>query len=119
MTGPRIYNSESPEVQQARLAKKRQKRVKEVHRVRRNRLVALFAFFFCCLGLTLINQRNQVQRINAQTKSYQSSLTQLQHKQQLLQNKRNDLRDPDYVAKFLRYKFYYSKPDEKVYHIPE
>ncbi|MDN6043355.1 MAG: septum formation initiator family protein [Lactobacillus sp.] len=109
MTGPRIYNSESPEVQQARLAKKRQKRVKEVHRVRRNRLVALFAFFFCCLGLTLINQRNQVQR----------SLTQLQHKQQLLQNKRNDLRDPDYVAKFLRYKFYYSKPDEKVYHIPE
>ena len=32
-----------------------------------------------------------------------------------LKEKRDNLKDPDYVAKFIRNKFFYSKNNEKVY----
>ena len=30
-----------------------------------------------------------------------------------------DLKDPDYVAKVIRYKFYYSKSGESIYTLPD
>ena len=117
MKGPRIYNSLSPEERVARLRKKQEKREKEVHRVRRNRIIAAFLVLFAFLGIQLAVTHAQTNRINVQTSK--KSLKQINNQKKILLAKRDDLKDPDYVAKLVRFKFLYSKPNETVYNLPE
>lgn len=119
MKGPRIYNSESPQEREARLRKKQAKREKEVHRVRRNRIIAVFAIIFVVLGVQIGIKMSQTARINAQVQASHKTLTKVKAKDEKLTQKRDDLKDPDYVAKFLRSKFLYSKNNEKVYSLPD
>ena len=117
--GPRIYNSISPEERDARLRRKQEKRQKEVHRLRRNRLVAIFAIIFVFLGVQISIKIAQTQRINSDVQASKKTLNKVKQEHKELKTKRDDLQDPDYVAKMVRYKFLYSKPNEKVYNVPE
>lgn len=119
MKGPRIYNSLSPEERIARLKRKQEKREKEVHRIRRNRIIAVFLVLFALLGIQLTVTRVQTQRINEQVQTQKKSLSQIDKQKRVLTAKRNDLKDPDYVAKLVRFKFLYSKPNETIYNLPE
>lgn len=119
MKGPRIYNSLSPEERVARLRKKQEKREKEVHRVRRNRIIAVFLVLFAFLGIQLAVTHAQTNRINEQVQTSKKSLKQINNQKKILLAKRDDLKDPDYVAKLVRFKFLYSKPNETVYNLPE
>lgn len=119
MKGPRIYNSLSPEERVARLRKKQEKREKEVHRVRRNRIIAAFLVLFAFLGIQLAVTHVQTNRINEQVQTSKKSLKQINNQKKILLAKRDDLKDPDYVAKLVRFKFLYSKPNETVYNLPE
>lgn len=119
MKGPRIYNSLSPEERVARLRKKQEKREKEVHRVRRNRIIAAFLVLFAFLGIQLAVTHAQTNRINEQVQTSKKSLKQINNQKRILLAKRDDLKDPDYVAKLVRFKFLYSKPNETVYNLPE
>lgn len=119
MKGPRIYNSLSPEERIARLRKKQEKREKEVHRVRRNRIIAVFLVLFAFLGIQLAVTHAQTNRINEQVQTSKKSLKQINNQKKILLAKRDDLKDPDYVAKLVRFKFLYSKPNETVYNLPE
>lgn len=119
MKGPRIYNSLSPEERVARLRKKQEKREKEVHRVRRNRIIAAFLVLFAFLGIQLAVTHAQTNRINEQVQTSKKSLKQINNQKKILLAKRDDLKDPDYVAKLVRFKFLYSKPNETVYNLPE
>ncbi len=119
MKGPRIYNSLSPEERIARLQRQQEKREKEVHRVRRNRIIAVFAVLFVILGFQIGYAHAQTNRINEQVQTSKQSLSKINDQKSALTAKRDDLKDPDYVAKLVRFKFLYSKPNEKVYNIPE
>lgn len=119
MKGLRIYNSLSPEERKARLKRKQDKREKEIHRVRRNRIIAIFSILIVFLGIQISVKVAQTNRINNQVQASKESLTKVKKQDKDLSVKRDDLKDPDYVAKLVRYKFYYSKPNEKIYNVPE
>lgn len=119
MNGPRIYNSVSPEEQLARLKRKQEKRAKEVHRVRRNRIVAFFVAIFAFLGVQIGVTHSQTEHINSQVQTSKKALKKIYNQKQVLLAKRNDLKDSDYVAKLVRSKFLYSKPNETIYNLPE
>jgi len=119
MNGPRIYNSLSPEEQIARLRRKQEKREKEVHRVRRNRIIAAFVVIFAFLGVQIGVTHAQTDRINGQVEASKKTLKKINNQKQTLIAKKNDLKDPDYVAKLVRFKFLYSKPNETIYNLPE
>ncbi|WEV70600.1 septum formation initiator family protein [Lactobacillus sp. ESL0785] len=119
MKGPRIYNSLSPEERMARLQRKQEKRIKEIHRVRRNRIIAVFAIIFIFLGVQIVITHAQTNRINEQVQTSKRSLSNINREKKSLTSKRDNLKDPDYVAKLVRFKFLYSKPNETIYNIPE
>ncbi|WP_281828240.1 MULTISPECIES: FtsB family cell division protein [Lactobacillus] len=118
MNRPRIYNSESPQEREARLRKKQANREKEIHRVRRNRIIAVFAIIFVALGIQIGIKVSQTARINQQVEVAKKNLNTVKTKDEKLTQERNNLKDTDYVAKFIRNKFLYSKTNEKVYSIP-
>ncbi|MDF4143136.1 septum formation initiator family protein [Lactobacillus kefiranofaciens] len=117
--GPRIYNSLSPEEQRARIQRRQAKRIKEVHRVRLNRIIAIFAIVFVAFGVQIAIKISQTGRLNNQVQAEKKTLTKVKEKRRNLATKREDLKDPNYVAKLIRYKFYYSKSGEKVYNVHE
>ena len=119
MSGPRIYNSESPQAREARLRKKQARREKEIHRVRRNKIIAIFAIIFGALGVQNGMKVSQTAKINSQVQASKKTLSKVKAEDNRLKEKRDNLKDPDYVAKFIRNKFFYSKNDEKVYNIPD
>lgn len=119
MKGPRIYNSLSPQERAARLKRQQEKRAKEVHRNRRNRIAAIFAILFLVLGVQIAITHAKTVRINQQVETTKKSLKQINHEKRALSTKRDDLKDPDYVAKLVRFKFLYSKPNETIYNIPD
>ncbi len=119
MSGPRIYNSESPQAREARLRKKQARREKEIHRVRRNKIIAIFAIIFVALGVQIGMKVSQTAKINSQVQASKKTLSKVKAEDNRLKEKRDNLKDPDYVAKFIRNKFFYSKNDEKVYNIPD
>ncbi|MBU3828935.1 MAG: septum formation initiator family protein [Candidatus Lactobacillus pullistercoris] len=119
MSGPRIYNSESPQAREARLRKKQARREKEIHRVRRNKIIAIFAIIFVALGVQIGMKVSQTAKINSQVQASKKTLSKVKAEDNRLKEKRDNLKDPDYVAKFIRNKFFYSKNNEKVYNIPD
>ena len=92
--GPRLYNALSDEERLARLRRKAARKEKEVHRV-------------------------QTGRINSQIQTNKTELNQVNKTNKKLKAQVADLKDPDYVAKVIRYKFYYSKSGESIYTLPD
>ena len=90
-----------------------------MHRVRRNRILAIFAVVFLIFGIQLIMVHVQTNKINAQAVTTNKQLTKLKKSNKNLEEQATNLRDPDYLSKMIRYKFYYSKPGETIYNIPE
>lgn len=119
MNGPRIYNSESSQAREARLRQKQLNREKEIHRVRRNRIVGIFAIIFVILGLQICFKLVQTHNINKQAQAARQNLVEVKAKNKSLTEKRDKLKDPDYVAKLIRNKFFYTKNNEKVYNLPD
>ena len=119
MKGPRIYNVLSDEERIARLKRKAEQHIKEVHRVRKNKIYATFAVIILFLGISLARSLSVSHKINTQVQSSKQQLAQVSQTNKELTDKKTDLNDPDYVAKLIRYKFYYSKKGETIYNIPE
>ena len=117
--GPHIYNSLSPEAQREKLRRKQAKIEKKTHRIRLNRIVAIFAIIFVVLGVHIAIRVSQTARINNQVKAEKENLTKVKKTANNLKTKRQNLNDPNYVAKLIRYKFYYSKSNENVYNVHE
>lgn len=118
MNGPRIYNALSPEEREARLRRKQEARRKQIHRGRKTRILAAFAIIFLVFGIQIGAKTAQVHRLNDEVEASRNSLSKVKTKKANLTNQRNALKDPNYVAKLIRSKFYYSKTNEKVYNLP-
>lgn len=117
--GPRIYNSLSPEEQRKQLQRKQAKKAKRVHLIRLRRIVAIFAILFVGLGVQIAIKISQTKRISNQVQAEKQSLVKVKKKVNNLKAEKQNLNDPNYVAKLIRYKFYYSKSGEKVYNVHE
>ncbi|WP_458912106.1 septum formation initiator family protein, partial [Escherichia coli] len=61
----------------------------------------------------------QTGRINSQIQTNKTELNQVNKTNKKLKAQVADLKDPDYVAKVIRYKFYYSKSGESIYTLPD
>ncbi len=117
MRGPRIYEASDKEL--AQLRRKRKKATEEVHRKRRVRYLTIFGLIFVVLGIQLILNITTTHRIKSEIQTNKTSLVEQKETKRRLKIKRNNLKDPDYLAKYIRYKFYYSKKGEQIYNIPE
>lgn len=117
MRGPRIYEASDKEL--AQLRRKRKKATEEVHRKRRVRYLTIFGLIFVVLGIQLILNTTTTHRIKSEIQTNKTSLVEQKETNRRLKIKRNNLKDPDYLAKYIRYKFYYSKKGEQIYNIPE
>src|SRR5699024_9659222 len=117
--GPRIYNSLSPEEQRARLRRKQAKLEKETHRKRLNVIMAVFAIIFVALSVKNTIKNSQTGRKKKQRQAEKQTLNKIKNKRNDLETEKQDLKDPNYVAKLIRYKFYYSKSNEKIYNVHE
>lgn len=72
-------------------------------------------YFFCfvvSVSLDIINKYEEKKLLNQQ-------LVELQEKEQELFIDVEKLKDPEYIARYLREKFFYSKEDEYIIKIPE
>ncbi|RMC38510.1 MULTISPECIES: septum formation initiator family protein [unclassified Lactobacillus] len=122
MKGPRIYNSPGEKEQLALLVKKqrqREKYIKHVHRVRRRLIAGGFVILFVLLGMQIMHTYMQTKQINDQVQTSKQTLSELNEQKRSLSIKRDNLKDSDYVAKLVRFKFLYSKPNETIYNLPE
>lgn len=117
MRGPRIYEASDKEL--AQLRRKRKKATEEVHRKRRVRYLTILGLIFVVLGIQLILNITTTHRIKSEIQTNKTSLVEQKETNRRLKIKRNNLKDPDYLAKYIRYKFYYSKKGEQIYNIPE
>ena len=104
--GPHIFNAVSPEVQKAQLRRKQLLREKAVHRKRRSRIISVFAAIFVILGIQISVKIAQTQRIENEAQASRKTLKKVTQEHKDLSTRRDDLKDPDYVAKMVRYKFY-------------
>ncbi|KRL62566.1 hypothetical protein FC23_GL001333 [Lactobacillus psittaci DSM 15354] len=97
----------------------RNRYIKEVHRVRRNRYLALFLLIVVIFGVQLAINLSTTHRIKGQIVATKAALVKQKKVNKKLTNQRDNLKDPDYVAKLIRYRFYYSKKGEEIYNVPE
>ena len=72
---------------------------------------------FVVLGIQLILNITTTHRIKSEIQTNKTSLVEQKETNRRLKIKRNNLKDPDYLAKYIRYKFYYSKKGEQIYNI--
>ncbi|MFC2694676.1 MAG: septum formation initiator family protein [Lactobacillus sp.] len=119
MQEPRIYNALSDEARVQRLLQKQKRHAKEVHRVRRNKIIAAFALIIALLVVQLSIKLLNTRQVNQQAEVARVKASSLHKTNNTLKGKVADLNDPNYLAKLVRYKYYYSKPGETIYNVPE
>lgn len=124
MNGPRLYNSSFEDERKARqreadLKRRQKERRQYIHHKRQTTIIACFAILFVFFGVQIGIKVSQVHRLNQQVQVSKNELQKAKAKRAKLANKRDSLKEPDYVAKLLRSKFYYSKTNEKVYNLPD
>lgn len=117
--GPRIYNGPSDQEIMARMQRREAKRVKEVHNRRRTWLFLVFLALLLVLGMQFMKTESKTQQLKQQVAESKAKLTQINKTNKKLKGQSKDLKDPDYVAKWIRYKLYYSKKGETIYNVPE
>lgn len=105
--------------QEVSLLKKKQRKYREVHRVRRNRIMAVILAACAILIFQLVMTKNNTRKVAEEVRQNQATLTKIKATNQTLKNKRDDMKDTDYVAKLIRYKYKYTKSGEKVYNVKE
>lgn len=105
--------------QEVSLLKKKQRKYREVHRVRRNRIMAVILVACAILTFQLVMTKNNTRKVAEEVSRNQATLTKIKATNQILKNKRDDMKDTDYVAKLIRYKYKYTKSGEKVYNVKE
>ena len=98
----------------------RQKQIeKRKHKARRAKIIGFFSILFVILGIQIAIKTAQTNRIRQEVQASKVTLAKLNKEKEKLNDKYADLKDPDYVAKLIRYRFYYSKPNETIYNVPE
>ena len=79
----------------------------------------IFGAVIATLGYSLFVNLYQINELNKEKKSLEEELVVLNDEQEVLQADIERLSDPDYIAKFVREKYLYSKNGELIIRIDE
>ncbi|ERL63915.1 FtsB family cell division protein [Schleiferilactobacillus shenzhenensis] len=92
--------------------------VRAVHRRRFVFLTAILAVVLCFLGFKLHQARSAQAEVQGRLNHSRTEMTAVQKKNDQLKGEVKQLHDPDYLAKYIREKYYFSKPGEIIFSLP-
>lgn len=118
-TGPRIYNEISEQERLQKVQNKKKQALNKARRQRRNRILVIFGLLigFLIVQISMTNFRTS--QINADVKQSKLELEKAEVQNKELKSNVKLLNDDTYVGKLIRYKYYYTKPGEQVYNLPD
>ncbi|QNQ84159.1 septum formation initiator family protein [Lactobacillus sp. PV037] len=117
--GPRIYNGPTEDVKWEKMQKQARRKIKEKHRIRRSWIIAIFSFLIIIGCLNLLHLKSKTNQLNQQISASKMKLDQVDKTNTKLKTQEKNLKETDYLEKWIRYKLYYSKKGEQIYNIPE
>ena len=101
------------------MQKEAAQKIKEKHRIRRSWIVAIFSFLIIFGCLNLLHLKSKTNQLNQQITASKAKLNQVDKVNTKLKTQEKNLKDTDYLEKWIRYKLYYSKKGEQIYNILE
>ena len=99
--------------------KKKSKKKKLKHGVRLFFALIIFGSITGILGYNLFNNIMIIKEMNLRKKELNDQIADLGKKKEILENDILKLEDPDYIAKYVREKYFYSKDGELILRIEE
>ena len=77
----------------------------------------VFGGIITALGYNLFTNINNIKEMKATKKELQNKIVALEQEKEVLESDILKLKDPDYIAKYVREKYYYSKDGEVILRI--
>ncbi|QNQ81798.1 septum formation initiator family protein [Lactobacillus sp. PV012] len=111
--GPRIYNGPTEDVKWEKMQKQARRKIKERHRIRRSWIIAIFSFLIIIGCLNLLHLKSKTNQLNQQISASKIKLDQVDKTNTKLKTQEKNLKETDYLEKWIRYKLYYSKRENK------
>lgn len=91
----------------------------KVRKQRRNRILILFGLLIGFLAIQIATTNFRTSSINADVQKSKTALKKADAQHQELKANVKLLNDDTYVGKLIRYKYFYTKPGEQVYNLPD
>lgn len=98
--------------------KKRKKRASK-HKIRMFFALIIFGGITAVLGYNLFSNLITIKEMNSEKKELKNKLVSLEKEKKVLENDIMKLEDPDYIAKYVREKYFYSKDGEVILRIED
>ena len=93
---------------------KKKKRKASKSKIRIFLALVVFGSVMVALGYNCLSNILKINDMNQEKKNLQEKLTSLQEEKELLETDILKLEDPDYIAKYVREKYFYSKDGELI-----
>lgn len=81
--------------------------------------LVIFGTITGCLGYNLFNNLMTIRKMNLEKKELNNKIVDLEKEKEVLETDILRLNDPDYIAKYVREKYFYSKEGELILRIEE
>ena len=95
------------------------KKKKLKHRIRFMFAFIVFGSITAILGYNLLSNIMDINRMRIEKKELQAKIVDLEKEKEVLETDILKLKDPDYIAKYVREKYFYSKDGELILKIDE
>ena len=99
--------------------KRRKKKKASLHKIRMFFAVIVFGGITAILGYNLFNNLAMINKMSIEKKELKSKIVTLKEEKKKLETDIMKLEDPDYIAKYVREKYFYSKEGELILRIDE
>lgn len=98
--------------------KKRRKKASK-HKIRMFLAFIIFGGITSVLGFNLLTNIMSITELNSEKKNLKEKIVKLEKEKKTLETDIMKLEDPDYIAKYVREKYYYSKDGEVILKIDD
>ena len=98
---------------------KKKKRKTSKSKVRIFLSIIIFGFITIALGSNCLSNILKIQEMKKEKKNLENELISLKEEKEILETDVLKLEDPDYIAKYVREKYFYSKDGELILRIDE
>lgn len=99
------------------------KKTKKKQKVKKSFIKGFLFFIVLCFGvfsfISIANVWSEIYSKNKEHKELEKDLTKLEKEEEKLKIDVEKMQDPEYVARYLREKFYYSKSGEYIIRMPD
>ncbi len=98
---------------------KRKKRKTSKHKIRMFFAFIIFGGITAVLGYNLFSNVAAIREMNIEKKQLKNKIVELEEEKKVLETDIMKLEDPDYIAKYVREKYFYSKEGEVILRIED